>query len=273
MFDDRITRLSLEIGGQLKVFEGLSIAAAGTKFANGIQNEVSIKVSGLSPSDRDYILTETSPFNKNEAKKKVILEAGRKSEGYFLVFAGDVIRSFASQPPDVEVELKAKTAHYFSGIVVSNGMSAISPLSTIAQKVSSDLGLGLRFEATEKNIKNYSYTGDALTQVDGLNDLGDLQAFVDDEELVVIDYNKPVSGDVKLVNKNTGMIGQPSLDIQGVTVKFLIDRRVRLGLAIQVESEKYPATNGLYIIYKLDFDISSRDTPWYYTAMAKRPNP
>ena len=75
--DNRRVRLGIEVGNSIKYFEGLNIYASGTKYASGIQNEIDVKITNLSKADRDYIMTETSPYNKNRTQqKKLILEAG-----------------------------------------------------------------------------------------------------------------------------------------------------------------------------------------------------
>jgi hypothetical protein len=67
------------------------------------------------------------------------------------------------------------------------------------------------------------------------------------------------------------MIGMPQLDVQGITVKFLLDSDPVLGGAVEIQSKLYPACNGVYAIYKLDFEIANRDTPFYWIAKASRP--
>jgi hypothetical protein len=51
-------------------------------------------------------------------------------------------------------------------------------------------------------------------------------------------------------------------------VKMLIDAKPVLGGAIEIQSAIYPAANGLYSIYKLEYELSNRDTPFYWTARA-----
>ncbi len=66
------------------------------------------------------------------------------------------------------------------------------------------------------------------------------------------------------------MIGIPEFTEQGIKVKFLLDNRTTLGGGIQIESKIYPATNGNYVIYKLGFEITNRDKPFYWIAEATR---
>lgn len=269
--DRRKIEVDIQFDGEtVKTFKDLFIAASGTKLANGIQNEVNIKIANLSRNDRDFILSEISPYNNIRTDKKVILRAGRESTGVYEIFVGDLIRGTISQPPDAMLDLKAKTSNFFKQGVVSNSLGPIKNLSEISGVVASDLNLSLRFEATDRNIKNYAFTGGALSQVDILGDYGGVNAYVDDNVLVVKDYNVPLENSLRVLNKNSGMIGVPVMDIQGITVKYLLDRTSTLGGALEIESEIYPATDGVYNIYKLDFDISNRDTPWYWIAQAKR---
>jgi hypothetical protein len=66
------------------------------------------------------------------------------------------------------------------------------------------------------------------------------------------------------------MVGIPEITEQGIKVKYLLDNVSRLGGGLRISSDIYPAVNGLYIIYKLGFEISNRDTPFYYIAEAAR---
>src|SRR5690606_35732356 len=107
------------------------------------------------------------------------------------------------------------------------------------------------FQATDKSIANYTYAGSALKQIDVLNTVGGVNVFIDDNVLVVKDAWVPLTGTLRILNKDTGMIGIPEFTEQGIRVKFLLDNRTTLGGALQIESVENPATNGLYVIYKL----------------------
>jgi len=128
----------------------------------------------------------------------------------------------------------------------------------------------LVFEATDKNIGNYSYTGSTLKQVDKLASSGQVDTFIDDDKLIVKDSKNPLQNVIEIVNMDTGMIGIPEITQQGIKVKYLYNNRSRVGGRIRVKSTLNPAANGDYIIYKLSFDLSNRDQPFYLTAEAKR---
>ncbi len=87
--DKRLVRCGFEINGQIKVYENLAIVAKGTKYANSNSNTCEVSIANLDRDTRNYLLTECSPFNKNNKKKQFFIEVGRESYGYFRLFEGD----------------------------------------------------------------------------------------------------------------------------------------------------------------------------------------
>lgn len=268
--DLRIVRVGIEVDGQLRVYEDLWVSASGSKFANPLQNECEVRISNLSKDVRQYLLTETSPFNSNKTAKRIFVEAGRVSTGAFRLYEGDITEAIPTQAPDITLTLKSKTKQFDKGKIVAKAQGAQAPLSRIAADAASELGLSLIFEATDKSIANYSFTGSALKQVDKIAASGSVNAYVDDANLIVKDYNKPLAGASHTLSEATGMVGIPELTEQGVKVTFLLDPNAKLGGALILDSKANPAMNGNYVIYKLNFEISNRDTQFYTIAECKR---
>lgn len=270
MLDERIVRVGIEIGGQIKIYEGLDIHASGTKYGSASQNECTVTIANIDKDTRDYILAETSPFNMNRVPKRLIVWAGRQSYGVSQLFVGDITHSGVSQPPDIAITLKALTCNFDKGNIVSRAGGEMMSLQAIASIAASDLGLTLEFQATNKNISNYSYTGSSVKQVWNLQQAGLVDAFIDDNRLVVKDRGKGLSGVTRVLNKDSGMIGIPEANEHGIKVVFLCDNQTQVGGMLSVESEMNPALNGSYIIYKLAFDIANRAEPFYYIAEGVR---
>lgn len=268
--DQRILRISVEVSGEMRVFEGLAMTARGSKVASSTQNECTVEITNLSREVRNYILTETSPFNKNKTPKRLIVEAGRVSMGTARLFIGEIVSASPTQPPDIGLELKAQTGAFQKGNLVARSAPAKEKLSTIASMVAGDIGATLEFEAEDKFIANYSFSGAALKQVGALATAGRVDVFQDDETLVVKDAGKPRRNRVKVVNSGTGMVGLPEATERGVRVTTLFDLETELGAQMDLESELNPALDGSYTMYKIDFDLTSREEPWYYDIEASR---
>lgn len=269
--DPRIIKVSFEVSGKVKTYSSpFYIQATGTKFANSLQNEANIIIANLDRSTQDYILTETTPYNRNNTIKSITVEAGRVSYGTSIIYTGNIIYSSLSQPPDVGITLKCLTGNFLKTQVVGVNQSGQASTQQIAASISNLTGLVLRYEATTKNVANYNFSGSGINQIALLNSIGGINAYQDDGVLVVKDAGVPLKNSLKIVSAKTGMIGIPEFTEQGIKVKFLLDNRVVIGGLIRIESNLYPAANGEYIIYKLSFEICTRDTPFYYIAEAQR---
>lgn len=268
--DPRLLRISIEVNGQLKSYEGLAMTASGTKFANANQNECEVKITNLDEETRDFLLTQSSPFTKDKKRRLLRVEAGRVSSGYSLVFEGDITSAVGSQPPDIQMTLKAATGDHAKGQIVSRSQPGTVPAANIASRIAQDLGLTLVNQANSKQIANYSYTGSAAKQVDALAQLGRVNAYVDDGALVIKNWNVPLANRIRIVNMDTGMIGIPEFTETGIKIKLLFDNQTVLGGALRVQSKLNPAVNGDYTVSKLGFELASRDTPFYYIAEGTR---
>jgi hypothetical protein len=293
--DPRIVKVGIEVNGRLKVYEDLTISAVGTKYANALQNECEVKITNLDKATRDYILTETSPFNANKTPKILTLDAGRKSYGTTRIFIGNIVSTAkppnkkasgnetkpkesdsksaspsSSQPPDITLTLKCLTGNFQKGNIINRNQAGQAKLSQIAQQIADDLQLALDFQATDKLIANYAHSGAALKQVDKLNEMGQINAYIDDAVLIVKNANTPLTQRTKVLNLNTGLIGIPEITERGVKVKYLLDNQTVLGGRLRLSSTIYPIVDGDYSIYKLGFEIANRDTPFYWVAEAKK---
>lgn len=269
--DPRIVKVSIEVNGKLKTYsQPLDITATGMKYGNALQNECEVTISNLDKQTQDFILTETSPYVLNRTPKIVIVEAGRESYGTAVIYRGNITNSTVSQPPDIGVTLKCLTGNFLKGNVISRNQPGQATLNQISKQVAQDTDTVLNFEATDKNVANYAFAGGSLKQVEAVGNLGNYNVFIDDNTLVVKDALIPLRNSLRILTAETGMIGIPEFTEQGIKVKMLLDNQTKLGGGLRITSNIYPAVNGDYVIYKLGFEIATRDTPFYYIAEAAR---
>lgn len=268
--DKRVIIVEIEVPGGMKRYEGFSVDFTVTKTAGSQMNEAEIKIANIIKADRDYLVTATSPLQRPRQRKRVILYAGYESTGVTRRFVGDITLATVTQPPDIFLQMKAQTGYFNRGDIIARSGQAQNNLSEMASRVSQDLGLTLDFQATDKALANYSFTGGALAQVDKLAQAGIVDAFVDDDRLVVKDRGKGLAGRMRKLNENNGMIGMPEVDERGVKVKMLMDPHTTLGTVLEIESQLNPAANGRFTIYKMRENCSMRGQPFYIEAEAMR---
>lgn len=273
-FDDRLVKVSFDFGDKLRTYGNdnpdLAITASGCLFANPKEDECEIKISNLSKEVRDFLCSQTSPYVNPAVRKQITLSVGRMSYGTVDLYTGDIISATPSQPPDITLTIKAKTGNFLKTKLVKRAHGKAATLSAISKGVASDISASLKFQATDKNVGNYSFNGGSLKQLNKLGEAGTVDVFLHGNTLVVKDRAVPLLNSLRILSKDSGMIGIPEPTEFGVKVKFLLDNQTHIGGALQLKSQINPALNGNYAIYKLAFEVASRDTPFYYVAEAIR---
>ena len=268
--DNRVVRVGIEVSGRMRFYDQLAISATGTKFGNANQGEATINIINLERTVRDFLLTETSPFNRNPTPKRLTLEVGRETTGASLLYTGNIFRATVTQPPDEVMTIKCLTAQFMKGQTVGLSFPEATRLSRIVERIATDNGLTTEFQATDKDINNFNFTGSAIKLVEKLGEVGGINTFVDGETLVVKNNNQPLTNTLRVLSPETGLIGIPQPTEQGIKVNMLYDNRTVIGGALEIRSTRYPSYNGRYVIYKLGFNIANRDTPFYLNAEARR---
>ena len=272
-FDDRLIQVVLSytsadgtVQNVLTINETLYIRATGMKYADVTQNECTIQIANLQKSTRDRLATQFTPFNQDQRRKQVVLSAGRVSTGLYTIFEGDITECVISQPPNIVATIKAKTMQFYKFNYLKQAQNVTAPLSKIAADIGQALGVKQTlFQATDMNVANWSYSGMAYGALKKLNDMKQLNVYVDDNSLIVKDADKALEGATIDINMNTGMVGTPELTELGVKVKAFLAPGMKIGGKFNLTSMLNPSLNGEYNSYQLAFDIASRDTPFYAT--------
>lgn len=272
-FDPRIIQVGIAVGDKVYTYRDLAISVSGRKYTTALMNECELRIFNLTAEHRNNILTHASPLKlgKNDPVT-VLLDIGRESYGTFRLFEGNVISCNVTQPPDIGISMRAMNSNFAAGVIIGSNQSSLAKLSTISESVAKSMGLRLEFQATDKLISNYSHSGAAIRQIDKLNAVGGIVAFIDNSTLVVIDSNKPRKGDVRKINAQTGMVGIPQVTEYGCIVKMMIDNSISLGGPVEVESKINPAVNGPYRVVGIEFEAANRENPFWYTLACMTPD-
>lgn len=268
-FDDRIFKLVFTYGNSQVTIDSQTsdvppmITAQGSLRTNPLQNECAVSVANLSAALRNQLLTQLTPWNYDQARKTMAVYAGRVSTGLFLLYQGDITECFASQPPDITLNIKSKTNQFYKYDIIAQSQNLVTPVSNIVKNAAQGMGLTPRFEATDKNIANYSYTGSRIKEVEHIGLLGSYDVYTTGNTLVCKDRGKPLANENHTVSAETGMIGQPQPTEWGVRCVTLLAPGVLIGGSFTLDSKINPLLNGDYTIYQYGFQIASRDAPFY----------
>lgn len=265
IFDQRIIEVDLELEpGVFTKFTELAIYATGIKFGNANQNQCECRIYNLTREQQSYIIKQSSPLKIPRTLINMNVYVGRESYGKFLLFTGQVISSDITQPPDIGVTLRSLTSNYLQGAISQTQYPASTALNTIAQGIAIKGGWTLHNEAANRNIDNFSYVGTPLNGVDKLNQMGNVNASVDNGVLKIVDSTKSLKAPPVLINEATGMVGIPQVNEQGVLVTCMINPDIQLMGSVTVNSIMNPAANGTFKVIKVNFELANRDQPFWY---------
>lgn len=272
-FDPRILSVELEFDDQSLVYTGpMGISVQGSKSVSSMQNSATITISNLTKEHRDYILTNCNQkLAANYKVRRVRVKVGRESFGDWQLFMGDIVSANITQPPDVKIVLKCLTNAVDRTQWWAFANTGAVSLETLVQETAAIMGLSYRIDDRvdrAMTIPHFTFNGPAAAMIVRLSEMANLRVYCDDDTLVVTNWDSGLSNTVVDVNLNSGMVGIPEFTEYGVKVRTLVDRNIVLGGAIRLSSEMIPVMNGDYVITRLDYDVSTRDTAFYYDVWA-----
>lgn len=255
---------------QLKRLDGLAIKGTVSRKMGTAAAEASIQIANLNQQTIQYLTTYTTPYHRPNVLKKINIYAGYEDTGWGRIFSGDITEALPQGLPDVWLNIKAKSLYYAQRTPVSFGAQNIT-MQNLGAGIASELGLSFDWQASStKTIDVFNLLGSKGELIKEYNRLEDVILYEDNGILKAVD-KKPQAprGAVKLISADAGLIGDVQPDQYGIKLKCLLDPSLNCGSWIKTKSLKLPGTNGIYLIYTLDFDFASREQQFYCNIYGK----
>lgn len=256
-----------------KTIDGLNIRFSVRQVCYAFGSQAQISIFNLSMQDVNY-LTLFSPFFSSKKRNTVKISAGYDNN-IQPIFEGDVWQALPTKNgADIVLNIKAVKGLFggkrITSKVIKSSIKQI-PLHDVCQQVSTWLGLPLNYLASSnKTLDTFVLTGNVTDAIRKINNVGGVVAFVEDDQLKVIDSKNPKGTGTRLVSEDTGMVGIPAIDHFGATVKIFMDNTVKLGDKIQLKSKLIPSANGDYFVYCIQHDGALREQQFYSTLKCRR---
>ena len=259
--------------GTKTIHDGLNVQFNITNSANAVGGEANIMIANLPMDEIINTTTLLSSFENVNKRKKIRLSAGY-GDDVGVIFQGDVVHAEPiSEPPDVWLQIEARVGYFDNTKVVTHTIKNKTPIKDIAQQAANWLGLSLKWMSTVNKMVNlFHVSGSANQIIQKLNDLGDIFAYSDSENLNIIDALNPNTGVTSTLSKSSGMVGIPKIDNNSVRVTMLLNHSLKLGQTINIKSDLIPSVNGSYWIFALTHSGALRENEFYTTACCRRKN-
>lgn len=153
----------------------------------------------------------------------------------------------ASGSPNVALEIEANDSMVAMNTVAQpyaqdTPIALQDALTTILEPA----GLVVEFAESvpDLQIQKAHLLGSPMEQANTLmNYFPELTHYTNLRRFIVRPVNGPLGGDPLPVNKGTGMIGYPTYSSSGITLATLFDARLRLGLALDIQTTSFEFIN------------------------------
>lgn len=260
--------------------------------ALAVQNTASVQLTNINTSLREQLLSQFSALQQASGARgqtqgppyiEITIDAGyNNNQGSggqasgALVFDGAVVKvTPGSGPPNVGFTIECSAQQYDRQ---QYQMDQAPPQTTFLNYVkwaSKQMGLTAdpicESQWNDYVITNPSVANDVVSKL-----LWDIQtvrprvvAFIENQQLIVRDLNQVMS--VSDIVQVTEFIGIPQWTEWGAEFQTLFDPRLHFPSAVQLNSVMNPSLNKQYVIYSLEYDLASRDTPFYIKCNAGLP--
>ncbi|MEF9443991.1 hypothetical protein OWS73_19230 [Burkholderia sp. 1B3(2022)] len=276
----RILKVTFSLqNGDVVLDETIEMRVRVRKMALAIQNKCSIEVSNLSGTLRETLLSQFTQWRYRNVVAgladpnyvNVKVEAGYRSsssDATTTIFEGQVVTATpVSAPPTIGVRLDCFSRQIDKTAFVTEPAPTSGTFKSYVEWAGKQMGVA-------QTICDTSYDNTVLTnQFATANRVSSLiiqiqdafkpavVAFVDNNTLIVRDLNK-VIGASQMVSVNE-FIGTPMWNDWGIEFECLMNPAISLVNAVTIASKMNPGTNGTYVVPDINYDLTSRDTPFY----------
>lgn len=245
-------------GGNTKTIEGLACEVSVTKPGLPEKNSATIKVWGLKYDDMAQLTMLA--FRPLELQRNLIsIFAGDKGETLSLVFAGHIISAFAdfNAAPDVAMQFEADTGTY--------GQQIAEPVLTVDGKATADsvfskfaasAGFDFVNEGVTTSVKNVWVPGSPVNKAEKLARDLNVELLIDDNAMIIMPAGQARRGNAVLLNKDSGLIGYPTFNQDGISCRCIFNPDLVYGGTIKIESI-VPRASGVWRITKLTHSLSA----------------
>ncbi|WKT00541.1 hypothetical protein NYR30_04435 [Gallibacterium salpingitidis] len=119
--------------------------------------------------------------------------------------------------------------------------------------------MGMKFENNGVNIKlsNPYLPQTALEKVRQICESANISMYLDKDTIAIALKDQPRKTKIAVLSPNTGLIGYPVPNLQGITLKALYDQSVIFGGLIEIKDSQIEMANGQWRVFGITYYLES----------------
>lgn len=262
---------AIEVELDVTTFGDQFSSGEGTKVITGLACRVSIQKAGLPSLCRSTVeiwgmkqddiatITTLSHENYKLQLKKMTVKAGNAGESLEVAFKGEIFLAYGIyDSPDIGVHIEAMNGVYQS-VVPKGQYSKKGQVSgkTLIQEWADEMSW--KFEdnqAPDVMLTDPVFTGSPLEKAEQCARAMDLQLIAEDEKMILSPWYLGRQGATMECSKDTGMIGYPYFDPNGIRFRHEYNSKFLLGGTANVQSI-VPKATGEWKIVKVEHELEA----------------
>jgi hypothetical protein len=296
--------LTVTIGlpsGNVVLTQELSMRVRVRKAALQVQNCATVEIMGMTTSLRLQLLSQFTAWHARQVASgqapqdfiPITITAGYQSTAALAsnpsgdlsasstnqsatIFVGQIVNvTPTSAPPNIGVRIVCFTRQLDKTQFLTQAAPNSATFYQLVEFAAGQMGLSNFVCQTSINNQVFHQAFRTIYTVGGLlPGIQEIQytnvaAFIDDDQLIVKDRNAILSaGNTVQLNE---FIGTPMWNEWGVDWVTLMNTDVKLATAAALTSVMNPGVNGTYVITELEYELASREGPFYVRAMGSPP--
>lgn len=203
------------------------------------------------------------------AQNTIQIAAGDDENGLKTIFIGTIYDGWADYNSAPEVAFNILANAGLDALVKPVGAISFkgqTDVATIMQGLAGKMGLTLENGGVNVKLSNPYFPGTALAQMRACARAANINATVDCGVMKIWPKDGALPGNIPLISPDTGMVGYPTLNSAGMTVKTLFLPDIRPGGQVEVQSS-IPMACGIWRLGPISHSLSSETPggPWFTT--------
>lgn len=267
--DEKVLKVSIKLGQQSDswnaqgddtlVAEGFRVSCQ-INYGNGSPlPSAKIKIFGL-PLDVMMKLLRVRWNTEQAMQNMVQVEAGTH-DNLRVIFTGNITFAYPdfTAMPEVCLNIESHTAVLWQ----------LKPAEPVSHEGEADVAtvirqltekMGRKFENNGVNVKisNTYLDGTELAKIQKIAAHADIDVYVDNDTIAIAPKGQPRSTDIPLLRPDTGLIGYPIPDLQGVQLRCLYDTALKFGGLIEISGSQIEQCNGRWRVFGMMLDLESQ---------------
>jgi hypothetical protein len=258
-------------GGNALTIRGLACKASIDKPGLPDKNSAKVDVAGLSMERMEQLTT--LGFGPGEMQRNLIRISAGDGETMTVIFEGEITQAWPdfNKAPDIEMRIEAESGAY-PQLTPEPPVSVAgdAPVAGLIEQEARAMGYAFINEGCTASVRNAVFEGSPMEKIRKMASQVGAGLMVDDREVILLAApDQPRSGDAVLLTKDTGMIGYPTFNKDGIQLKCLFNPDLAQGGLVKVESI-LPKASGVWRITKLSHELTAyRDGPWQSSVEAE----